>query len=97
MISRALTGLVCWACRSHYTVGMENIAVNGVNITTAASFAVTATGGGVIMDSGTTLAYLVEPAYTQFVTAVSIYNYDFLFSPTNELDTGFCSGYLIVL
>lgn len=52
---------------------MENIAVNGVNITTPASFAIGSTGGGVIMDSGTTLSYLVDPAYTQFVTAVSIY------------------------
>jgi len=50
---------------------MQNIAVSGVNITSPASFEITATGGGVVVDSGTTLAYLPEPAYTQFVNAVS--------------------------
>jgi hypothetical protein len=53
---------------------MENIAVNRVNITDASVFAITASGeGGVIMDSGTTLAYLVEPAYTEFINAVSTF------------------------
>lgn len=53
---------------------MQNIAVNGRNVTTPASFDTTSTSaGGVIMDSGTTLAYLVDPAYTQFVNAVSTF------------------------
>lgn len=57
--------------RNHYAVGMQNIAVNGRNVTTPASFDTTSTSaGGVIMDSGTTLAYLVDPAYTQFVNAI---------------------------
>ncbi|KAG0571210.1 hypothetical protein M758_6G210100 [Ceratodon purpureus] len=55
----------------HYSVGMENIAVDGVNITDPTSFAIGVSGGGVIMDSGTTLSYLVEPAYTQFINAIT--------------------------
>jgi hypothetical protein len=58
--------------QTHYNVAMQNIAVNGVNITTPASFAISpTTGGGVVMDSGTTLAYLPDPAYTQFVNAIT--------------------------
>lgn len=59
-------------CRSHYSIKLLNIAVNGMNITTPASFEVTSGGGGVIMDSGTTLAYLVQNVYTEFIAQVSI-------------------------
>ncbi len=64
-------------CRQHYNVQLLNIAVNGMNITSPSVFTLLdksgGTGGGVIFDSGTTLAYLVDPAYTNFVTAVCIY------------------------
>jgi hypothetical protein len=64
-------------CRQHYNVQLLNIAVNGMNITSPSVFTLSdksgGTGGGVIFDSGTTLAYLVDPAYTNFVTAVCIY------------------------
>lgn len=62
-----------WVCRAHYNVRMLNIAVNGVNVTTPSAFEITATGGGVIFDSGTTLSYLTQPAYGKFLTAVCIY------------------------
>lgn len=58
--------------QSHYNVGMQNIAVNGMNITTPDSFTIVpGLNEGVIMDSGTTLATLAEPAFTQFLTAVT--------------------------
>lgn len=57
--------------RSHYNVGMQNIAVSGVNITSPAAFDITNLNAGVILDSGTTLATLAEPAYTDFQSAVS--------------------------
>jgi len=59
-------------CRPLYYVGMQNIAVNGVNITTPASFEISpGANEGVIMDSGTTLAALADPAFTDFLNAVS--------------------------
>jgi hypothetical protein len=46
-----------------------------MNITSPSVFTLSdksgGTGGGVIFDSGTTLAYLVDPAYTNFVTAIT--------------------------
>lgn len=56
--------------QSHYNVGMQNIAVNGVNITSPAAFDITNLNAGVILDSGTTLATLAEPAYTDFQSAI---------------------------
>lgn len=64
-----LTVLLLLACRSHYNVELLNIAVSGVNVTTPAAFDLSTTGG-VIMDSGTTLTYLVQPAYGQFQAGV---------------------------
>lgn len=55
--------------RNHYNVGLQNIAVEGTNVTTAASFDLSTTGG-VIFDSGTTLTYLVQPAYEEFISGV---------------------------
>ena len=57
------------ACRNHYNVKLLNIAIRGVNITTTAAFDLP-TAGGVIMDSGTTLTYLVQPAFGQFQAGV---------------------------
>lgn len=55
--------------QSHYNVELHNVAVNGVNVSSPASFDLAATGG-VIFDSGTTLTYLVQPAYRQFQMGV---------------------------
>ncbi|KAG0585599.1 hypothetical protein KC19_2G024200 [Ceratodon purpureus] len=55
---------------THYNVALQNIGVNGVNVTDPTSFEITASNEGVIMDSGATLAYLIEPAYDQFVAAI---------------------------
>ncbi|KAG0623566.1 hypothetical protein M758_3G183700 [Ceratodon purpureus] len=55
--------------QNHYNVELLNIAVRGVNVTTPAAFDLSSTGG-VIMDSGTTLTYLVQPAYGQFQAGV---------------------------
>jgi hypothetical protein len=55
--------------QNHYNVGLQNIAVDGTNVTTAASFDLSTTGG-VIFDSGTTLTYLVQPAYEEFQSGV---------------------------
>ncbi len=58
-------------CRTHYNVGLQNIAVNGVNVTTPVPFEIVpGSNDGVIMDSGTTLATVAEPAFTNFLTAV---------------------------
>ena len=55
-----------------YNVGLQNIAVNGSNITSAASFALGPEGtGGCVIDSGTTTALLINPVHEQFVAAVS--------------------------
>lgn len=61
--------LLLLGCRNHYNVELLNIAVSGVNVTTPASFDLSTTGG-VIFDSGTTLTYLVQPAYGQFQAGV---------------------------
>jgi len=50
-------------------VELLNIAVSGVNVTTPDSFDLSTTGG-VIFDSGTTLTYLVQPAYGKFQEGV---------------------------
>jgi hypothetical protein len=60
-------------CSLLYNVGMQNIAVNGTNITTPASFDLKPDGtGGAVVDSGTTTALLIQPAYDQFQAAVSV-------------------------
>lgn len=56
-------------CRSHYNVELLNIGVSGTNVTTPTAFDLS-NSGGVIMDSGTTLTYLVQPAYDQFQAKV---------------------------
>jgi hypothetical protein len=58
--------------QTHYNVGLQNIAVNGVNVTTPVSFEIVpGSNDGVIMDSGTTLATVAEPAFTNFLTAIT--------------------------
>jgi hypothetical protein len=58
--------------RPHYNAVLVNIAVQGVNIST--STVLTSSSGSnleVIFDSGTTLAYLIEPFFTDFMNAVN--------------------------
>jgi hypothetical protein len=58
-------------CRSHYTAVLVNIAVQGVNI--SSSTVLTSSSGSnleVIFDSGTTLANLIEPFFTDFMNAI---------------------------
>ncbi|KAH8976150.1 hypothetical protein BDL97_01G198600 [Sphagnum fallax] len=55
----------------HYTAVLVNIAVQGVNI--SSSTALTSSSGSnleVIFDSGTTLANLIEPFFTDFMNAI---------------------------
>ena len=50
---------------------MKGISVNGVQMEVKSSaYDTTEITEGTIFDSGTTLAYLVEPLYTSFVTSV---------------------------
>jgi hypothetical protein len=58
--------------RTHYAAILLNIAVQGANISSS-PILTNSTGAElqVIFDSGTTLAYLVEPFYTEFMTAVN--------------------------
>jgi hypothetical protein len=57
--------------QQHYNVELQNIAVNNINVSQPSVFAIpNYGGGGVIFDCGTTLAYIVQPAYGDFVDAV---------------------------
>jgi hypothetical protein len=57
---------------THYAAILLNIAVQGTNISSS-PILTNSTGAElqVIFDSGTTLAYLVEPFYTEFMTALN--------------------------
>lgn len=55
----------------HYNLNLESIAVNGETLSIDASAFTTSSSSGTIIDSGTTLAYLAESAYTPFVNAIS--------------------------
>lgn len=58
--------------RPHYNVNLQSISVNGQTLSIDPSvFAIDDNQGGTIIDSGTTLGYLAEGAYTPFVDAVS--------------------------
>lgn len=58
------------ASQPHYNVNLKAISVNGVPLTVESSAYDTTDVQGTIFDSGTTLAYLMEPAYTSFVDAI---------------------------
>ncbi len=75
----ALGFVFLWKCRTHYAAILLNIAVQGANISSS-PILTNSTGAElqVIFDSGTTLAYLVEPFYTEFMTAV---NFSVFFTP----------------
>ncbi|KAF2307484.1 hypothetical protein GH714_029075 [Hevea brasiliensis] len=55
----------------HYNLNLQSIAVNGQLLPIDPAAFATSTNRGTIVDSGTTLAYLVEEAYDPFVSAVT--------------------------
>ncbi|KAL6519360.1 hypothetical protein OROGR_018680 [Orobanche gracilis] len=55
----------------HYNVYLENIAVNGQLLPIDQAVFTTSGNRGTIIDSGTTLAYLVEGAYDPLVSAIT--------------------------
>ncbi|XP_071739592.1 aspartic proteinase 36-like [Rutidosis leptorrhynchoides] len=58
--------------QSHYNVNLQSISVNGQTLAIDPStFAISDNQLGTIIDSGTTLAYLVQDAYTPFVDAIT--------------------------
>ncbi|KAK9665935.1 hypothetical protein RND81_14G147200 [Saponaria officinalis] len=55
----------------HYNLNLMSISINSQTLPIDASVFTTSTDTGTIIDSGTTLAYLAEPAYEPFVNAIS--------------------------
>lgn len=55
----------------HYNLNLQSIAVKGHMLPISPSVFATSSNRGTIVDSGTTLAYLVEEAFDPFVTAVT--------------------------
>ncbi|PKI57650.1 hypothetical protein CRG98_021978 [Punica granatum] len=55
----------------HYNLNMESIAINGQALPIDPAVFATSTSRGTIVDSGTTLAYLVEEAFDPFVSAIT--------------------------
>lgn len=61
-----------YVCRGYYSINLQSISVNDKMLSIDPSvFAINDDKAGTIVDSGTTLAYLTEEAYTPFVDAVS--------------------------
>ena len=56
--------------RPHYNVNLQSISVGGQSLAIDPSVFSTSGNKGTIVDSGTTLAYLAEPAYGPFLSAV---------------------------
>jgi hypothetical protein len=62
----------CWSnFRPHYNLNLQSIAVNGQLLPIDQDVFATGNNRGTIVDSGTTLAYLVQEAYDPFLNAVS--------------------------
>ncbi|XP_020213296.1 aspartic proteinase-like protein 2 isoform X2 [Cajanus cajan] len=55
----------------HYNLNLQSIAVNGQLLSIDPNVFATANNRGTIVDSGTTLAYLVQEAYDPFVRAIT--------------------------
>ncbi|KAL0697440.1 hypothetical protein Bca4012_053562 [Brassica carinata] len=55
----------------HYNVNLQSIAVNNQILPIDPSVFTIATGDGTIIDTGTTLAYLPDEAYSPFIQAIS--------------------------
>ena len=67
--------------RPHYNLNLQGIAVNGQILSVDPSVFSTSNTRGTIIDSGTTLAYLIEEAYDPFVYAVSIISFSLILFP----------------
>ncbi|KAJ1418894.1 Xylanase inhibitor, C-terminal [Sesbania bispinosa] len=57
----------------HYNLNLQSIAVNGQLLSIDPEVFATSNNRGTIVDSGTTLAYLVEEAYDPFVNAITTF------------------------
>ncbi|KAK7245023.1 hypothetical protein RIF29_39853 [Crotalaria pallida] len=57
--------------QTHYNLNLESIAVNGQLLSIDPAVFATADNSGTIVDSGTTLAYLVQDAYDPFINAIT--------------------------
>ncbi|KAG2674537.1 hypothetical protein I3843_13G126100 [Carya illinoinensis] len=55
----------------HYNLNLQSISVNGQTLSIDPEVFATSSNRGTIVDSGTTLAYLAEEAYSPFVTAIT--------------------------
>ncbi|XP_061352418.1 aspartic proteinase 36-like isoform X1 [Gastrolobium bilobum] len=56
----------------HYNLNLQSIAVNGQLLSIDTDVFATSNNRGTMVDSGTTLAYLVQEAYDPFVNAITI-------------------------
>lgn len=56
-------------CRPHYNLILESIAVSGQKLPIDSSLFATSNTQGTIVDSGTTLVYLVDGAYDRSVSS----------------------------
>ncbi|KAJ9695263.1 hypothetical protein PVL29_010644 [Vitis rotundifolia] len=57
--------------QSHYNLNLQSISVNGQLLSIDPAVFATSNNQGTIVDSGTTLTYLVETAYDPFVSAIT--------------------------
>lgn len=57
--------------QAHYSLNLQSIAVDGRKLPINPSVFTSSTNQGTIIDTGTTLAYLVEEAYNPFINAIS--------------------------
>jgi len=64
--------ILWWNFRPHYNLNLQSIAVNGQLLPIDSGVFATTNNRGTIVDTGTTLAYLVQEAYNPFVDAVSL-------------------------
>jgi len=80
--------------RPHYNLYLQSISVNGQFLQIDPAVFATSNNRGTIVDSGTTLSYLAEEAYTTFVNAVS-YVRQFLFVQLINNRWCFDSSYVI--
>lgn len=58
-------------CRPYYNLNLQSISLNGQPLSIDPSVFATFSDQGTIVDTGTTLAYLVEEAYHTLINAVS--------------------------
>ncbi|KAK6915856.1 Xylanase inhibitor, N-terminal [Dillenia turbinata] len=80
--------------QSHYTLNMQSIAVNGQSLPIDPAVLSTSTDQGTIVDTGTTLVYLVPEAYQPFLNAITA-AVTGLATPLQSLDN-FCYHVLVI-